>query len=146
MSKHIRLGLIAAGLIGIGAAAHAAPQPASGDTTAARARFHTDEQRCESGASWESRSTCMKEARAALQASERGKLVHGAPDYAANRLARCDPLQGIDRAACVARMEGAGRTEGSIAGGGILRELTVHYVTDPATGQPVAMEIPLPRQ
>ena len=142
MYKQLQLGLVAAALMGLGAAAQAAPQHS--DTAAARARFQMDQQTCKDGTSGESPRTCMKEARAALQAALHGQLTHGTPDYAANRLARCDPLQGLDHVACVARMAGAGTIEGSVAGGGILRELTVRYVDDPTTGLPVAIEIPAP--
>ena len=105
-------------------------------------RFQSEELACRSGASGQSRETCMQEARAALQAAQRGNLTDATPDYQANRVARCTALEGIDRDACLARMTGAGTSEGSIAGGGILRESTVRYVVDPASGKPVALPSP----
>ena len=86
----------------------------------------------------------MKEARAALQTAERGTLTRGTPGYEANRRARCDPLQGLNPVACITRIAGAGKAGGSVAGGGIYRERTVGYGVDPATGRPVAVEIPAP--
>ena len=43
--------------------------------------------------------------------------------YARNALKRCEPLSEPDRGDCVARMQGGGTTSGSVAGGGIYREL-----------------------
>ena len=41
----------------------------------------------------------------------------------ANAVARCAALPAADRDACVARMQGQGEVTGSVAGGGLLREL-----------------------
>lgn len=99
---------------------------------------------CESTPSGSSRSACIQEAAAARKAARNGQLTDREADFHANQLARCTPLGGLDKLACVARMDGAGTVEGSVESGGILRELTLTYITDPATGQPVAVEIPAP--
>lgn len=92
----------------------------------ARARYQHERTACLDGASGQSRRDCLREAGAALAEARSGTLVSpGTPDYDANRLARCQALQGDEHDACVARMEGEGTVSGSVAGGGILRELTV---------------------
>ena len=53
----------------------------------------------------------------------------GSPD-ARNALMRCDVHTGDERMACLARMQGEGRSSGSAATGGILRESTVRRVGD----------------
>lgn len=51
------------------------------------------------------------------------------PDVLArNALKRCEPLSEPDRTDCVARMQGQGTTSGSVASGGIYRELVTRTV------------------
>lgn len=90
----------------------------------ARATYRSDVAFCKSGQSQQDYATCMREAGAALQ--QRNEL-HTAPDavLAQNAEQRCDALQGDEKVACQARIEGMGTTEGSVAGGGLLRELTI---------------------
>ena len=96
---------------------------------AAQAKYKSDVAFCKSGQSQQDYATCMREAGAALQQSN---LLHTAPTevLAQNSEQRCDALQGEDQMACQARMEGLGKTEGSVAGGGVIREITI---VEPAT-------------
>ncbi|KAF1043682.1 hypothetical protein [Xylophilus sp.] len=55
-----------------------------------------------------------------------------------NRIARCAPLGGEDKAACEARVSGLGSSSGSVSGGGVLHE--VETVVLPAKGGPVRVE------
>ena len=50
-----------------------------------------------------------------------------------NALKRCEALREPDRQDCVLRMQGQGTTTGSVAGGGIYRELVTREVGEPAT-------------
>jgi hypothetical protein len=69
------------------------------------------------------RAACIREAGAARQAAARGQLT-SAPDYRQNALARCQLQPPADRGACEQRVLGTGRTEveGSVLGGGLIRE------------------------
>jgi hypothetical protein len=69
------------------------------------------------------RAACIREAGAARQEARRGGLT-GAPDYLANALARCAPQPPAERMACEQRVRGTGTTsiEGSVLGGGVIRE------------------------
>ena len=84
---------------------------------------------CLSGQSQQDRATCLKEAGAALAEARRGGL---SPASGADA-ERCSPLDGVERAACIARMNGAGKVSGSVEGGGVLRELTVREVMPPGS-------------
>jgi len=53
--------------------------------------------------------------------------------YARNALKRCEPLNEPDRSDCVARINGQGTTSGSVAAGGIYRELVTREVAAPAS-------------
>jgi hypothetical protein len=44
-------------------------------------------------------------------------------DYQANALARCNAQPAADRDACVLRIQGQGRVEGSVNGGGLIRQV-----------------------
>ena len=84
---------------------------------------------CLSGQSPQDRTTCLKEAGAALVEARRGGL---SPASGADAQ-RCEVLDGMERAACIARMNGAGKVSGSVEGGGVLRELTVREVMPPGS-------------
>ncbi len=96
---------------------------------AARQKYNSDVAFCKSGQSQQDYATCMREAGAALQQSS---ILHTAPPavLAQNSEDRCAVQQGEDQVACQARMEGLGKTEGSVAGGGVIREITI---VEPAT-------------
>lgn len=115
--------LLAAGSAG------AAPAPAS---AAAQARFQQERAACLSGQSNQDRATCLREASAALAESRQGGLDSGGANLAENQRKRCDSLSGDERSACITRMQGAGSTSGSVAGGGIYRELVTTQPAAPA--------------
>ena len=93
-------------------------------TSDAQARYQQERAMCDSGQSQQDRTTCLREAGAALQEARRGQLSDGsAAQYQRNALVRCDGLPDDQRDACVARMQGQGTTSGSVAAGGIYREL-----------------------
>lgn len=96
---------------------------AAGETGSASAqqRYEQERARCLSGQSQQDRETCLREAGAALQESGRGGLATGG-GLGQNAVERCNAQPPADRAACVARIQGGGKTEGSVEGGGILRE------------------------
>lgn len=93
---------------------------------------------CNTGATQQDRDTCLKEARNARADKQRGVLDNAGGEFKANATARCDVLTGVDKAACEARIMGYGSTEGSVAGGGLLRE--VETVVMPAGATSITIE------
>ena len=74
----------------------------------------------------------VHEAQAARQEARQGKLKDpvDAAQQERNRYARCEVHKGEDRELCIRRMNGEGTITGSVAGGGLLRELTVTVPAD----------------
>jgi len=100
--------------------------------------YRSEMQACMSGQTQQDRDTCMKEARNAAAEKNRGRLeTYGANEQ--NAMARCDVhASGEDRAACQARVMGMGSVDGSVAGGGLIRE--VETVVLPAGQSSVTIE------
>jgi hypothetical protein len=73
----------------------------------------------------EDRAACLEDAFVAYREARRGVLGDGMAVDSSNLTKRCDALKGADRLACVARMQGQGTTSGSVAAGGIYRELVI---------------------
>ena len=97
----------------------------------AQTRYQQERAICLSGQSPQDRATCLKEAGAALAEARRGGLGSDGANFTANQRQRCDQLAGAEQQDCVARMQGRGSTQGSVAGGGILRELVTREVMVP---------------
>lgn len=96
---------------------------------------------CLSGQSHQDRATCLKEAGAALAEARRGGLTPAGP----NATQRCGALDGEERAACIARMSGAGVVRGSVEAGGLYRELTVRETLPPGSPPPQQVVTPAPK-
>ena len=80
------------------------------------------------------RAACQREAGAAKQEARRNGLTSASPSaYDQNALARCELQPIAERAACEARVKGTGMssTDGSVLGGGVIRE-TVTPIPAPA--------------
>jgi hypothetical protein len=90
----------------------------------AQARYRQDMATCNSGQSSQDPDTCRLEARNALADARRGGLNDAPGTYTSNALQRCSGLPGNDRNDCESRVRGEGRSEGSVDGGGIMRETT----------------------
>lgn len=96
----------------------------------AQARYRQDMAVCESGQSNQDLKVCRIEARNAMAEAKRGGLTDAAPDqYARNAVRRCAEFQGDDRAACEARVFNPSRVDGSVGGGGLVRESIVTVPT-----------------
>ena len=131
-----RLALI--GAAALFAVTAATAQVATGTTGIdASGNTRTERAACMSGNTQQDRATCLREANNAAADKRAGKLDSGT-DYAANALARCDVLTGEDKAACQARIVGYGSTDGSVAGGGVIRQ--VETVVVPANATSVVIE------
>lgn len=110
-----------AALLAVGAAT---AQVASGTTGIDNSGSYQQEvQACLSGKTQQDQATCLREARNANADKRRGLLgTEGALE--ANAMARCNVFKaGEEKAACEARVMGMGNTSGSVAGGGLLREV-----------------------
>lgn len=105
------------------AAADAAPDDLA-------ARHQRERAMCQSGPADQDRAACLREADAAYAQMRRNGSKEQGAAFERNALLRCEALPVDDRKACQARMQGQGSTRGSVAGGGILRELVV---TEPAS-------------
>ena len=102
----------------------AGPAWAAGTAAAdAQARYQQERAVCTSGQSNQDRTTCLKEAGAAYAEARRGTPASDPAAQAANQSQRCAALPDGDRQACLARMQGKGSTSGSVAAGGISRDL-----------------------
>ncbi len=124
------LAFIASSLVAVTAAT---AQVAHGDTSALddSGDYREEVQACREGRTAEDRSTCLKEARNAAADKRRGVLSNQG-DFQANALARCDAHRvAIDKEACRERVLGEGGLSGSVAGGGLLRELEVTLPQEP---------------
>ena len=138
--KNPRKSLISFGAIALLAVGAATAQVAISGTTGidATGSYQSEVNACMSGLTQQDRSDCLKEARNA-QADKRRGVLNTQGDLAANAAARCDVFtNGEDKAACQARTMGMGSAEGSVAGGGLIKE--VETVVLPAGQSSVTIE------
>ena len=89
----------------------------------AQTRYQIERAACDSGPLHQDRAACLREAGAAYEEARRGRLDDGQAQYQQNALMRCSVLPPEERGACHARMQGQGTMRGSVAEGGIYREL-----------------------
>jgi hypothetical protein len=89
----------------------------------ASGNYQQEVQACASGATQQDRDTCLREARNARVEKDRGQVATAPGTFEANAQARCEALAGEEKAACQARALGYGSTSGSVAGGGVLRQV-----------------------
>lgn len=105
-------------------------------------QYHRDRAACSAMRVADEQANCLSEASARL-ASTQPSLAEEHPDILKrNALMRCTPQPDARRSDCVARMQGQGSTRGSVAAGGIYRELVTREVGTIATVAPVAPVAP----
>lgn len=101
-------------------------------------RYQRDVAACRVAPPGTDKAACLREAGAVRASKELVRTDLDPERFARNALKRCEPLPEPERSDCVARMHGKGTTSGSVAGGGILRELvtreTALPVAAPAAG------------
>ena len=115
--------------------AHAAPGSTGID---ASGNYKQEVEACKSGKTQQDQATCLREAGSARAEKQRGTLGKTDTQWEPNAPARCDVLTGEDKAACLVRIQGRGETTGSVAGGGVLRE--VETVVVPLGSGPVVIQ------
>jgi hypothetical protein len=92
------------------------------------ARYQREAGACYAMQSFDARANCLSEAGLRLAIALPTPATEYPEVLARNALRRCEPLPEPDRTDCVARMQGQGTTSGSVASGGIYRELVTRTV------------------
>lgn len=114
----------------------ASPSLAADKSAAAKseALYQRDAAVCLSKRYTGDKNECMSDASTARASREPQTTDPDPGRFARNAIKRCEPLQEPDRSDCLARIQGQGTTSGSVAGGGIYRELVTREVgvTPPA--------------
>ncbi len=146
-------------LFALGAAQAQNVSPVIQETTPAQAlsttgadptgNFASERSSCVQGMTQQAESTCLREARNAAADKKRGVLDNAGGQFADNRYARCSVFQmgSEERAACVARIDGEGEAAGTVAQGGVVREVETivlprgsdRVVVNPQTPNPVIL-------
>jgi hypothetical protein len=142
-----RRSMISFGVTALLAVGAATAQVAGTTGIDASGNYQQEVQACLSGKTQQDQATCLKEARNA-QADKRRGVLDTEGNLQANALARCEIHKTAeDKAACQARIRGMGTTEGSVAGGGLLREVETvvmpsgqaSVTVEPQTSEPVVL-------
>ena len=121
-------------LVTIGAVRTASAQIASGTTGIdATGNAQSELAACLSGNTQQSRQTCITEVRNANAAKRAGKVDNSGGRFKQNALARCDVFKDEEQIACQARIAGYGDAAGSVAGGGVIRQVETVVVPADAT-------------
>jgi hypothetical protein len=108
----------------LGLAFAVSPAWAAGKVKLSQAQvdYQHERERCLRGETNQPRATCLNEAAAAYDEARRGQLGNpSGADMSRNATQRCDAQPPADREACVQRVLGAGKVEGSVQGGGVIR-------------------------
>lgn len=140
------MGCVLAAAAGLLALPVPAAQAVSAATRAAVQRTYQEElAMC--GHIQQDRTSCIREAGAARQLALHGQRRGPTPDFSANALARCAVHPPAERTACEARVTGTGDTEveGSVLGGGLLRETVTTVPVSAAQPMPAAPSGATPR-
>ena len=147
-SAHSRKSLFSFGAAALLAVTAATAQVATGTTGIdASGSYQQEVNACMTGKTQQDQATCLREARNAQADKKRGVLDNSSGQFDANAAARCDALAGEDKAACQARVMGYGNTTGSVAAGGVLREVETvvmpagqsSITIEPKTAEPVVL-------
>jgi hypothetical protein len=119
LTASFRMALVAGGILFASGIAVAADGDRQGGTSSTIAQ---ERQNCMDGKTNQDRATCLREAGAAKQESQRGNL-RDSGDYGSNASKRCDTLPADQKADCERRSMGEGSVSGSVGSGGVVREL-----------------------
>lgn len=109
------------------------------------ARYQLDVQRCNTGQTNQDKATCLQEAGAARDEANRNRLTSSNQNYDQNQTKRCEALPVNEREDCLLQMSAPNTatqsttTQGSIGGGGVLRETTITMPGAPTTSPAPAL-------
>lgn len=138
----------------MGAALAQAPITATGTTGIdTSGSMQKERAACMEGRSQQDQATCLREVNNAAAEKRNGKLDNSGAQFEANARLRCEALTGEERVACEARVVGLGNASGSVAGGGVIREVETVVVPagatsvriEPKTNAPVLV-MPIPQK
>lgn len=130
--------MLSAFLFSAAALAQGATPGTSGTPLSPQAQYKLDVEHCNTGQTNEAKPTCLREAAAALEAARRNNLTNAQPQ---NATERCNALPADQRQTCLMQMSGQDtKVEGSVAGGGILRETTI--IVPAASPAPASSDAP----
>ncbi|ETH06840.1 hypothetical protein [Bordetella pertussis] len=126
------------GALALGAGSLMAFGAHAAGTGSGQSQYQMDVQRCNSGDTSQDRATCLREAGAARQESQRNRLDDKQEGrYQDNAMMRCKNLPASQQQDCITQMtSGNTTTRGSVGGGGVLRE-TVIQVPAGTPGRPM---------
>lgn len=100
--------------------------------------YRQEVRACREGRTAEDLPTCLREARNAEADRKRGRLTNQG-DFQQNALARCNAFnEAPDKEACRARIVGHVEIQGSVAGGGILRQVAITVPSPQNPQQPAS--------
>ncbi|MDW5444859.1 hypothetical protein [Polaromonas sp. SM01] len=99
---------------------------------------------CLEGRTQQDQATCLREVNNAAASKRAGKLDNSGAQFEANARLRCEALSGEDRTACEARVIGYGNSSGSVAGGGVIREVETVVLPPGATSVRIAPQTSAP--
>jgi len=109
-----------------------------------KARYQREIVACAAIQSVDDRANCRSEASTRYAATQAPRADEHPSILARNALKRCEPLPEPERKDCVARMRGQGTISGSVAGGGIYRELVTREIGVPGAVPPEPPTMPPP--
>ncbi len=113
------------------------PTSAGIDERSIRAEYESSRQACLTGQTQQSVPDCLHEALGAAQNARRGLLVTESTEtLKRNALKRCDVHEGEERALCLRRVQGEGKSSGSVTAGGVLYEMKTIVPAESTEGQP----------
>ncbi|AUV49917.1 hypothetical protein [Bordetella bronchiseptica] len=115
------------GALALGAGSLMAFGAHAAGTGSGQSQYQMDVQRCNSGDTSQDRATCLREAGAARQESQRNRLDDKQEGrYQDNAMMRCKNLPASQQQDCITQMtSGNTTTRGSVGGGGVLRETVI---------------------
>lgn len=138
----VYFGLVSALAMGAAMAQIAAPETTGIDASGS---YQRERAACLSGSTQQAQADCLREAANAAAEKRKGELTSAPdPQLAANAMQRCEPLAGEDHAACAARVLGYGNASGSVAGGGVIREVETVVVPPGQTSVTIEPKTPNP--
>ena len=109
-------------------AASSALAAGKGDSPDPKLRYQRERTTCSGIRDVDTRANCLSEASTRAAVNKPTPPEEQADVLMRNALKRCEPLPPALRSDCIARMQGQGTTSGSVAGGGIYRELVTREV------------------
>jgi len=109
-----------------------------------KVRYQRESAACAGIRVFDDRANCLSEASTRFAGTQPSRADEHPDILTRNSLKRCEPLPDAERKDCVARMQGQGTASGSVAGGGIYRELVTREVGVAPAAQPEPAVPPAP--